>query len=631
MVADMKHRQARKVAPLVAAAALSLLATPACMQFDAGSTGPLELSTHVADWRQEIIYQVLVDRFADGDYSNDYNVDLTSPGHWHGGDWLGIENHLDYVAALGVTTIWISPVVKNVDSDSGFDGYHGYWSQDLTQVNPHFGDLPALRHLVAAAHERDMKVILDLVTNHVGQLFYYDIEENGQPDVQVCGSGATAGDPAVALNEYDPPFDPDGVQAVSSLGPSGPAPIVFLYDPATNHMPPEPAVPFQNPDAYNRKGGIYDFNDPDQLVHGDFPGGLKDLNTTRCDVKQAYVDVYASWVEQTDLDGFRIDTVKHVEREFWRYFAQKIRQRLAPEGKRNFYMFGEAFDGRDELVGAFTMNDLPEAVDLARENLCVINGIPITGDQLDGVFYFPQYYTAIQNVFTNSQATQQIQDLWTARLTDFGTVPMVGGIGIPPTRAQVNFLDNHDVPRFLYSGRGTDALHNALLFIFGENGVPCVYYGTEQEFSGGNDPANREDLWSSNYDTTGPTFQWIQRLTSIRKNYKALQDGNTNVVWASTRFNDEPDAGIFAYERTGAEAGDDYALLVLNTSPTHPSSPEYDGTPMTVTQPPGTVLVDILSPTQATYTVNASSQLSIQLPADHGALLIPQSQVIPGI
>src|SRR4029079_1946551 len=105
-------------------------------------------------------------------------------------------------------------------------------AQDLTQPNPHFGDLPALRHMVDAAHKKKIKVILDIVTNHMGQLFYYDITENGQPDENVAGSGTTSS--VTHVNEYDPDFDPRGVPARPPLGESGAAPVIFSYDPASN-------------------------------------------------------------------------------------------------------------------------------------------------------------------------------------------------------------------------------------------------------------------------------------------------------------------------------------------------------------------------------------------------------------
>jgi glycosidase len=603
------------------------LGAPACMKFDDGLEGALPLQTNVDDWRDEIIYQLLVDRFADGDVGNNYRVNTAAPGKWHGGDWKGVEDKLEYIESLGVTTLWISPVVKNVDTDAGFDGYHGYWAQDLTQPNPHFGDLPALRHMIDAAHKKHIKVILDIVTNHMGQLFYYDVNKNGQPDENVSGSGLhDPMDPVVHINEYDPDFNPRGVQSRTSLGESGPAPIIFVYDPASNHIPPMPEV-LQNPLAYNRKGRTYNFDDPDQLVHGDFPGGLKDVDTTRCDVKDAMVDSYARWVELTDLDGFRIDTVKHVEREFWRYFSQKVRQRLDAQGKKKFFMFGEAFDGRDQLCGTFTKNDLPSAAEQDKENVCVKDSVKLTGDQLDGVFYFPQYFTAIRDVFQDAKGTQGISDLWDQRPVNYGSEPQKLGTGISPQKTLVNFLDNHDVPRFLYSGKGTSALRNALTFLFTENGIPCVYYGTEQELSGGNDPANREDLWQTGYKTDGATFQWIQKLTAMRKKYSSLRRGDQKVVWASTRAGEEPDAGIFAFERAAGDAGAAYSVVVLNSNPTHDSSPQFNGMPMKVSAAPGTVLVDVLSSAQSKYTVAGDGGLSIKVAALSGAVLVPESQV----
>jgi glycosidase len=618
----MKSRFHQKLAQGTMAAALCLSATAGvgCMKFDDGLEGDLPLQTNVKDWRDEIIYQLLVDRFADGDPGNNYRVNTAAPGKWHGGDWKGVEDHLDYIESLGVTTLWISPVVKNVDTDAGFDGYHGYWAQDLTAPNPHFGDIPALRHMVDAAHQKHMKVILDIVTNHMGQIFYYDINENGQPDENVSGSGTTSS--VTHINEYDPDFDPRGVQARTSLGESGPAPVIFSYDPASNHLPPMPEV-FQHRDAYNRKGRTFNFDDPDQLLHGDFPGGLKDVNTTHCDVKQAMVDSYTRWVELTDLDGFRIDTVKHVEREFWRYFSQKVRQRLHAQKKDNFFMFGEAFDGRDQLCGTFTKNDAPTDIELQSENKCVTDGVSITGDQLDGVFYFPQYFTAIRDVFQLAQGTQGIADLWAQRPVNYGTEPQKLGTGFAPQETLVNFLDNHDVPRFLYSGKGPAALHNALFFLFTENGIPCVYYGTEQDLAGGNDPANREDLWQTGYKTSGATFQWIQKLTAMRKKYGSLRHGAQKVVWSTTRSGDEPDAGMFAFER--GDAAGAYSVVAINSNPNHESSPQFNGMPMKVSVAPNTVLVDVM--TSAKYTVAGDGGLTIKLPALSGAVLVPESQV----
>lgn len=604
-------------AGLLAAAAVALPAFSGCMEIPDELEGEILLSTQVSDWRDEVIYQLLVDRFANGDPGNDFRVDLSAQGKWHGGDWKGVEDQLDYLEELGVTTLWISPIVKNVDNDAGFDGYHGYWAQDLEALNPHFGDLPALRSLVFAAHERKMKVIVDIVTNHMGQAFYYDINRNGEPDDRVSGSGTTSG--VTHINEYDPDFDIRGVQSRTSLGEAGPAPIIFQYDPASNHVPPEPAL-FRDPRAYHRKGRTYDFEDPDQLLLGDFPGGLKDVATELCGpvdgipVKETMLDVYARWVEQTDVDGFRIDTVKHVERGFWRYFSQKLRKRLAEQGKKRFFMFGEAFDGRDQLVGAFTKNDLPPAEELAKENECVTDGEKLTGDQLDSVFYFPQYFVAIRDVFQLGQSTQRIADLWANKPLNYGTEAPARGIGLPPTKALVNFIDNHDVPRFLWAGAGERSLQSALTFIFTAEGIPCVYYGTEQGLAGGNDPANREDMWETDYDTNHSLYRFTKKLAGIRKSSKALRRGDAKVVWSSTRMAEEQDAGIFAFERAGGDAGGDYALVVFNAHRTKDSAPGFEGANMVVGVAPGTVLKDALGMVGGSFTVGGDGTLVIDPP-----------------
>lgn len=590
------------------------LATAGCMDFE-GLEGERGVSTHVADWRQEVIYQLLTDRFANGDRANDYRIQEDAPARYHGGDWRGVEEKLGYLDELGVTAIWISPIVKNVETDADVDGYHGYWAQDFTRLNPHFGDLASLRRMVDAAHDRGMKVILDIVVNHVGQLFYYDINLNGKPDERVAGAGpliAPPGQngqptsPVSHINEYDPDFDPAGVQAWTSLGLAGPAPIVFVYDPDTNHMPPLPEI-FQEPRAYNRKGRVWDWNDAEQVELGDFPGGLKDLNTRDPDVREALIQVFVRWVELTDLDGFRIDTLKHVEHEFWQTFAPEVRKRLAAQGKTNFFMFGEAFDGGDQLVGSYTFDG-----------------------QVDSVFYFPQHFTVFRNVFQNGEATKQIEDLFAMRQPggNYGTVPHENGIGIPPNKALVNFIDNHDVARFLFGRPDPAALDNALLFLFTEDGIPCIYYGTEQGFSGGNDPANREDLWASGYDTGNRHYQWIKKLAAARRTYPALTHGDLKIVWASERFENEPDAGIIAFERAGGDAGDAYALVVINTHAGHPSSPTFGGMPMQTSLPGGTRLVNAFDAADA-YTLTADGRLDITLEPTSGKLLVPEAQHQP--
>jgi alpha-amylase len=595
----------------------------------------VKIGTHVDDWRDEVIYQLMTDRFANGDPRNDYRVDSSALGHYQGGDWQGIIDHLDYLEHLGVTALWISPIVLNVDADAGFHAYHGYWAVALNRLNPHFGDLGTLRKLVKEAHARGIKIILDLVTNHMGQVFYYDINNNGQPDEWLAGGGVPGmdgtsptqqNDPVSRVTEYDPDYDPNGIQGFTSLGLNGLAPIRFFDDPAIWRILPEPEV-FQHADAYNRKGRVTNWDCKDsrppgvdvgaelceQVVLGDFPGGLKDINTRNPAVAEALIDAYVHWVLETDLDGFRIDTLKHVDHDFWRLWSKEVRSRLAKKGKTKFFMFGEAFDGRDRIVGSFTKAGM-----------------------LDSVFYFPQYYRVMNPVFRhfgeNGNSTSAIESLLKDRETSgfYGKTAQPGGIGVAPNRALVNFIDNHDVPRFLFQDAGAlacqptknceAALRSALTYLFTEDGIPCIYNGTEQEFDGGNDPANREPLWWSDYATDGATFKHIQKLIQLRKDRDALRHGELSMLWSSTHVGQESDAGILAFSR---KSDKDTAVVVINAHPGKVSSTSAAGTDMTVPFSAGTKLKDLLG-TLPTQTVSAKKTLKLSLPAYGAAILVAE-------
>lgn len=644
----------------------------ACMScLNAPEPGSQALTTQVDDWRDEVIYQVLTDRFFDGDYSNNYRVNVNDPSAYHGGDWVGIIEKLDYLTDLGVTALWISPAVKNVEMDAGFSSYHGYWTQDFTRANPHFGDLTSLRELVDAAHEKGIKVILDIVTNHVGQAFYYDINKNGQPDDVLMGQGGAIGNPLeqdegtsdlVRITEWDPDFDITGVQSWTSLGPSGNAPIEFVNMPELGRVAPYPAI-FADEQAYNRKGRVTVWNYPSscdcgngrcsfkgaehcslaqlslgsdvcacngescawrddqacmrtQEVLGDFPGGLKDIKTTRQDVRDALFEVFARWIEVSDIDGFRIDTLKHVEPSFWEDFSPRIREFAKSKGKKNFFMFGEAFDGSDELLGSYTQ-----------------------GDGVDSLFYFSAYYELYRNKFLgDGSRTCEIERLHCRR---HGCEVDPCGEGGPiaalyneegkvsgPTSANgellnsrqlvVNFASNHDVGRFLYfmpttwsAAEKQKVLHMGLAYLMTTDGIPSLYYGVEQQFSGGNDPANRETMWNPSFyegreymdgeasvtwqpfDQSNPTYVWLKKLIQLRKDHVALRRGDFQTRW-STQSDLGDDHGIYVFERRHS---DEVALVAMNLFPTRGSRTSSGGSTMKVGFEPGTVLKDALDST----------------------------------
>jgi alpha-amylase len=619
----------------------ALLCAPGCTDSAPVDDGWKTSAGVEGDWRDEVIYQLLVDRFADGDLTNDERVVPGALGLYQGGDWQGVIDHLDYLQALGVTALWISPVVRNLETDANFDAYHGYWQQDFTRPNPHFGDLGKLRELTMKAHAHGFKVILDIVTNHVAQLFYYDINGNGSPDENVYGAGCGAQPPGdtqpcpggaviTHLTEFDPDYDPNGVRGYTSLGFSGPAPIRWIWNAAIDRAPTLPGAgagqeaarqyAFQREDWYHKKGRIYDYGNRDQVLTGDFPGGLKDLATERDDVRVALTAMFARWIQAADFDGFRIDTLKHVDHPFWQGFAGDLRRYtngLAtlpdptdpahPDAsvpplsvpKTRFFMFGESFDGNDTLNGSYTLNQ-----------------------EVDSTFYFSQKFNVFDNVFKKGGATQAIADQFARKQANYASAPNQNGIGVAARDALVNFLDNHDVPRFLFDKPSVAALHSALGYLLTEDGIPCLYYGTEQEFNGGNDPFNRERLWDTGFATDGGTFQWVKKLIAIRKAYSPLRRGDLTLIFTTTHVADEVDAGLVAFERAD---GGRRVLVAVDTRDQGSANAA-----LTTHFAPGTTLVDVAGGSDAAPLVVAEGGvLNVTVSARQTRIFVPLADVVP--
>ncbi|HEY4181602.1 MAG TPA: alpha-amylase family glycosyl hydrolase [Kofleriaceae bacterium] len=635
------------------------------------------------DWRDQVIYQIVIDRFSNGDPNNDINVEPSVPGKYHGGDWQGVIDKLDYLQDLGVTALWISPVVKNTEEDAGFASYHGYWTQDFLRPNAHFGDISKLRELVDKAHKKGMLVILDVVTNHMGQLFYYDINGNGQPDDTISGGGNShtclqvcRDNPAACsademeyckdggsylerIIEWDPDYDPRGVQGWTSLGFSGPADVRFTDWPDKNRTPPprppdwfkwdESKAWFDDPSWYNRKGRVYvwwhegDYSKDfvrEQETTGDFPGGLKDLNTDNPDVKEALIKSFEYWIEVADFDGFRIDTVKHIDRPeiarnvrgFWGDFTDAMRAKAKSLGKQNFFIFGEGFDGNDDLIGSYTWGGSDAAGSFGR---------------FDSMFYFSQKYRGIDAVFGSNQPTKNLeclldsrygkpQDPWCAT-NGYSVGPTWGatahatsengGVGLPPNQLLVNFLDNHDLPRFLFEKANSDVLVPALLYLMTWDGIPCVYYGTEQKFHGGVDPKNREDMWRGNDDDgyapfseDNPTFNLTKAMIQMRKDNVALRRGTVSPTWSTTVAGARRDAGIFAFERVTPEQT---VLVVINAGDqdSETCAPQAEGGACMHTTLSGT-LSDLMPGSDGkTFTV-AGGTVDVTVPAHSGRVLV---------
>ena len=285
----------------------------------------------------DVIYLIMPDRFADGDPLNDEPAefpgshDRGKPRAFHGGDLRGIEQHLDYLKDLGVTTLWLTPIVKN----GGAQDYHGYGAVDLYAVDPHFGTLADYQELVQAAHKQHMKILFDVVPNHVGPKNPW-VTDPPLPD----WFHGTLEHHLRAESGVRPPFygQPEKKDITNDAFES-------LVDP---HTPP----------ALRRS-----------LTEGWFAGILPDMNTENPMVVQYLEQNSIWWAETSGLDGYRIDTFPYVSRGFWEKWHTELRQiypRLSTIGEvfhpdptvTSFFQGGrKSWDGVD--TGLTTLFDFP--------------------------------------------------------------------------------------------------------------------------------------------------------------------------------------------------------------------------------------------------------------------------------
>lgn len=527
---------------------------------------PIAVRTHVDDWKDQLIYQVVVDRFANGDPTNDVQngigPDPSDLRRHQGGDWKGLRERLDYVEAVGATALWISPVVANVDRAGDEDGYHGYWASDFTAPNPRFGDLDELRLLVRDAHRRGIAVIVDVVVNHAGRVFDYDLDADGEVDAA----------------EIEPPYraEPYDVPLLWSARP-------WLFD--------GDGLPFElQADDYRRRGvGL----SGEGRIYGDFPTGLRDLRTDDERILEALVSTYAWWVEQTDVDGFRLDAVPHVEEAFWPEFGRRLRARLAAMGKHRFFLFGETFDG-NPAAQALTTDD--------------------EGD-LDSFLDFPLKLQLIDGVILDGNAPETATAALAEARSGFRPFEQPAGIGLGPWSARVTFVDNHDTWRIRGDLDSFDAARLALLVVFTTDGIPCLYYGTEQELRGQGGGESRERLWDTGYRQDTATWAWIQQLRALRRELPALVHGDLSVRFASDEdgFSEVEHAGLLAYER---QLDGERVLVVLNAHALEASSGSI---PTGFT--PGTELRDRLE--GRTLTVGSDGAVAVMLPPRGAMVLAP--------
>jgi len=449
------------------------------------------------DWRDQFIYFLLVDRFDNNQdnippydsHSAPRGRDFEQSKSFQGGNLKGVTRQLDYIRNLGCTAIWLSPIFKNRQEKN--DTYHGYGIQNFLDVDKRFGTLEDLQELVKQAHARGMYVILDIILNHTGDNWAYP-------------------------GDYPYYYWPDA-----------PGPFDFGFwrevDPTRGFQSDDAAWPkeLQDRECYKRRGQIWNWNDPDQAINGDFQS-LKELDITKPKVLDTLIKVYKYWIALTDIDGFRVDTVKHMESSATAIFCNAVREYAKLIGKHNFFIFGE-------VVG----DDLTLQRYIGRNSR--IEGTDERFPSLDACLDFPLYFILEEVIkgFTNPSHLRERYERFKTLYADHGEA----------SRYFVTFVDNHDqmsrpYRRFMHGDPHLQQAVLAIGYLLTSQGIPCIYYGTEQGFDGGGDDDEyvRECMFGGRwgaFDTTGVHFfndqhqiyQGIKTIAMIRAQEPALRYG----------------------------------------------------------------------------------------------------------
>jgi glycosidase len=494
-----------------------------------------------AAWEDEVLYFLLVDRFSDGRETGYRDAagavvttGVTPPfrpedagnaiqtaqdaarwrdagGTFVGGTLRGVQGKLGYLRRLGVTAIWVSPVLKQVQSEGS---YHGYGIQDFLDVDPAFGSREDLRALVQAAHEQGIRVILDVILNHAGDVFGYDADRywtvdatghgfmdprwDGRP-YRVAGFRDREGRPTV-------PFGPVDLAQHPDVWPDGAIWPAELQDPAT----------------FTRKGRITSWDHAPEFGEGDF-FGLKDIHQGAGAIDdfrpsaalRALAAIYKFWIAYADLDGFRVDTVKHMDPGATRYFASVIHEFTQAIGKENFYLIGEITGGRRRAFETLELTGLNAAL-----------GVDDIPDKLE---YLPKGYRNPRDyfdLFRNSELVQKESHVW---FRDKVVTMVDDHDQVAKGERKARFAARDDGVRFLLAALAMNAL---------SLGIPCVYYGSEQAFDGegGNDRYIREAMFGGAFgafrsrgrhcfDEGHPVYRELATILGLRRQTLALRRG----------------------------------------------------------------------------------------------------------
>jgi glycosidase len=462
-------------------------------------------------WDEQVFYFLLVDRFAseedyplydqDKDYENalrdekSKNKWYKSSEDWIGGTIKGITKKIDYLEELGVTVLWISPILKQPVFSNN---YHGYGIQNFLQIEPHFGNKDDLKELVEKAHSKGIYIMLDVIINHSGDIFEY-----------------LNNDPAYTGEEYEVKGFRDST-GKASINPD--TPDYEKNYPDGGIWPQE----LFELNTFTRKGYIRNWDNDPEYKEGDFLS-LKNINTGQGELEsyqasqalKTMTECYKYWIAYADLDGFRLDTVKHLNPGATRYFTNEIKEFAQTLDKKDFFIIGEITGGMEFAKMICEQTGLNAALG--------INKIP---ENLENV---AKGYSSAENyfsIFTNSSFLDEGEHQWYHKNV-------------------ITMFDDHDMvyqqqskQRFAADKKTAPLLKNAIFLNFFTAGIPCVYYGTEQGFdgSGDNNEYIREAMFGSDFgafrtqnrsffDKNNLIYQEMKKLAELRKEYINLRIG----------------------------------------------------------------------------------------------------------
>ena len=438
------------------------------------------------EWREEFIYFLLVDRFHDSLTRKPMNT-TRAKGFGNeeqlkticGGTIRGIINNLDYISGLGCTALWLSPLFENNP-----ESYHGYAIQNYLEIDKRFGSKEDLEELVDAAHKLDMRVFLDVVLHHSGNNWFYPND--------------------VPYKYYDGATFPLGGWR------------------SDDHPIP---IELRDPELYGRKGQIQNYDAYPETREGDF----QELKAFRMDdspearyVQDILIQTHCYWIKEVDIDGFRLDAVKHMGEEAISSFCSHIREYAYSLGKKNFFLFGELVGSEDtynRYIGPTTT--------------ATVDGQNIYYG-LNSVLDFPLYHILADVIKGNASPQRLIERYQSLHTNALGR----GDFG----EFLVTFIDNHDQVGQSFKHRlGKDATEEQIIagigFLLCALGTPCIYYGTEQGFdgSGENDSSIREAMFNLDDQVTNSLnrssriYQGISKIASIRKESSTLKFGHMHM------------------------------------------------------------------------------------------------------